>query len=138
MRSASTYSEAAAAEAFGALGPRPAGRPIDLPHLAEQALGDPSLEVEILIMFDEILTVNFARLETAGTLADLQTHLHTLRAASIGVGAWSLAEHVRVMQVELAAGGPVNPERVEDIRMAIEEVRAFIATRVPMDEVRTA
>jgi hypothetical protein len=109
---------------------RPATRPIDLMHLAKQALGDPGLEVEILRMFDETLSVHFAGLEQSTTVAALLGHLHIIKAASVGVGAWSLAEHAHVMETELNAGEPVNPERVDDIHIAVEELRVYIADRV--------
>jgi len=113
---------------------RPALRPIDMMHLAKQALGDPGLEIEILRMFDQRLAAAFSRLEASGTVAELLEHLATIRKACVGVGAWSLAEHAHVMETELRDGEPVNPERVDDIHMAVEEVRAFIAEQLQLDE----
>ena len=104
--------------------------PIDMVHLAKQALGDPGLEIEILRMFDEIVAVHFARLERCGVVTDVLHHLHTLRAASEGVGAWSLATLARTMEDEIKAGRPVNPERVDDIEIACAEVHGFIAAQV--------
>ena len=54
-------------------------------------------------------------------------NLHALKGASMGIGAFRLAELARVADDELRAGMAVNPERVEDIGVAVEEVRAFIA-----------
>jgi chemotaxis protein histidine kinase CheA len=65
---------------------------------------------------------------------DLLQHLHTLKAASTGVGAWSLAEHAHVMESELKAGEAVNSESIADIHMAVVEVRDFIAERIAYDE----
>lgn len=115
-------------------GTRPATRPIDMLHLARQSMGDPGLEVEILRMFDEIIAVHFAKLEQATSVPDLLHHLHTLKAASVGVGAWSLAQHAHIMESELKGGAPVNPERVDDIHIAVEEVRGYIAGRVALDD----
>jgi hypothetical protein len=113
-------------------------RPIDMYHLERQALGDPGLGLEILRMFDEIVTVHFARLGRATEKSDMLHHLHTLKAASAGVGAWTLAEHAHVIEREIAAGAPLDPERVADIEMAITEVHDFIAGRIVLDEERMA
>jgi chemotaxis protein histidine kinase CheA len=107
-------------------------------HLARQSMGDPGLELEILRMFDEIVAVHFARLEQATSVPDLLTHLHTIKAASAGVGAWSLAEHAHIMERELEAGEPVNPERVDDIHISLTEVRDFIAAQVALGEAEAA
>lgn len=115
---------------------RPA-RPIDMLHLERQSMGDPGLELEILRMFDEIIAVHFARLESATSVPDLLAHLHTIKAGAIGVGAWALAEHAHIMERELLADMPVNPERVDDIHMSIEEVRAFIAAKVAIEDATT-
>jgi chemotaxis protein histidine kinase CheA len=113
---------------------RPASRPIDLMHLAAQSLGDKSLELEILRMYDQIVAVHFERLMLTTAVPDVLVHLHTLKAASTGVGAWSLAEHAHVMETELRAGEGVNSERIADIHMAVVEVRDFIAERIALDE----
>lgn len=113
---------------------RLAKRPIDMLHLARQSLGDPGLEIEILRMFDQTVAVHFQRLEQATSVADLLANLHVLKAASVGVGAWSLAEHAHIMEAELKAGEPVNPERVDDIHISLTEVRDFVAAQVALDE----
>jgi chemotaxis protein histidine kinase CheA len=104
--------------------------PIDMLHLAKQALGDPGLELEVLRLFDEVVRVNVLRLEEATSVPDVQRHLHTIRGASVGVGAWGLAQHAHIMEVELRDGAEVNAEHIQDIRMSAEEVRAFIAERI--------
>jgi hypothetical protein len=120
------------AESTGKL--RPASRPIDMMHLAAQSLGDRGLELEILRMYDQIVAVHFERLMVATGTPDLLQHLHTLKAASTGVGAWSLAEHAHVMESELKAGEAINSESIADIHMAVVEVRDFIAERIAYDE----
>jgi hypothetical protein len=113
---------------------QPVKRPIDMLHLARQSLGDPGLEIEILRMFDEAIAVHFARLEQATSIPELLHELHILKAASVGVGAWSLAEHAHIMESELKAGEAVNPERVDDINMSLTEVRPFVAQQVALDD----
>lgn len=102
-------------------------RPIDMAHLAKQALGDWGIEVEVLRMFDEMVTMYFDRLESSQTVAELTMHLHTINGAAAGIGAWTLRDLAKTAEGELRAGKPVNPERIDDIGMAVEEVRTFIA-----------
>ena len=101
-------------------------RPLDMVHLAKQTLGDWGIEVEVLRMFDQMSKVYFGRLETSANLADLMLHLHSLKGASAGVGAWGIRDLAKLAEDELRAGLPVNPERIDDIGMAVEEVSAFI------------
>jgi len=105
-------------------------RPIDMEHLSRQTLGDPGLELEVLRLFDEMSRVYYARLEASTTVDDLLRNLHTLKGAAAGVGAFALAELARVAESELAEGVPVNPERIDDLNIAVEEVSAFIAARL--------
>ena len=104
--------------------------PIDLNHLSRQTLGDPGLELEVLRLFDEMSHVYYERLENSTTVDDLLRHLHTLKGAASGIGAFGLAELARVAETELREGAPVNPERIDDLDMAVQEVSAFIAARI--------
>ena len=104
--------------------------PIDLDFLARQTLGDEGLEEEVLRLFDEMSHAYFERLETSTSVSDLLRNLHTLRGAAAGVGAFALAELARVAETELREGGPVNPERIEDLDIAVQEVSAFISDRL--------
>lgn len=102
-------------------------RPIDMEHLSRQALGDDALALEILRLFADTLAAYHERLDAAVTRDDLLMQLHTIKGASMGVGAWALADLARLAESELRAGEPVNPERIDDIGMAVHEVTAFIA-----------
>jgi HPt (histidine-containing phosphotransfer) domain-containing protein len=106
------------------------GAPIDLEHLSRQTLGDEGLEQEVLRLFDEMSHTYYARLETSTTVAELLRNLHTLKGAAAGIGAFGLAELARVAEAELKQGSPVNPERIDDLNVAVEEVSAFIAQRL--------
>lgn len=105
-------------------------RPIDLDFLGRQTLGDPGLEQEVLRLFDEISHTYFERVETSTTVPDLVRNLHTLRGAAAGVGAFGLAELARVAETELREGVPVNPERIDDLNIAVQEVSEFIGRRL--------
>jgi HPt (histidine-containing phosphotransfer) domain-containing protein len=109
--------------------PRTRG-PIDLVHLRKQTLGDPGLELEVLRLFDQMSHVYYSRLETSTTVSDLLVNLHTLKGAASGIGAFGLAELARVAEGELRDGAAVNPERIEDLHAAVEELSSFISARL--------
>ncbi len=102
-------------------------RPVDMDHLTRQALGDRELGKEILILFDQTAQTYFSRIERSTSVPELLMHLHTLKGAASGVGAWGIADLARIAESELRSGQPVNPERIDDIDMAVQEVSAFIA-----------
>lgn len=113
------------------LAPMPAPaphQPIDMEHLGRQTMGDPGLEAEVLRLFDQMSQTYFERIEVSTTVPDLLVNLHTLRGAAAGVGAFGLSELARVTETELRNGAPVNPERIEDLHIAVQEVSAFITT----------
>jgi HPt (histidine-containing phosphotransfer) domain-containing protein len=101
-------------------------QPIDRLHLARQTLGDPGLELEVLRLFDTTIQAYFARLENSTTRDELLLHLHTIRGAAGGVGATDIALLARRVEADLRDGLPVDPERIEDLHMAIVECSAFI------------
>lgn len=103
-------------------------RPIDMTHLGRQALGDPGLESEILRLFDTMSRTYYERLESSTSVEQLLEHLHTLKGAAAGVGAWGIADLARATEEELRAGAPVNPERIDDLGMAVHECSAYIGT----------
>lgn len=109
-------------------------RPIDLEHLSRQTMGDPGLEQEVLRLFDQMSHTYYERLEVSTTVDELIRNLHTLKGAAAGVGAFGLAELARVAEAELRAGGPVNPERIDDLAVAVQEVSAFIGDRLDETE----
>jgi HPt (histidine-containing phosphotransfer) domain-containing protein len=94
-------------------------------HLSKQTLGDHGLECEVLRLFDQMARVYFGRLEASKTEADILRHLHTLKGAASGVGAWGIADLAKATEEEVR-GGLVNPERIDDLDMAVQEVSAFI------------
>lgn len=108
---------------------------IDLDHLARQAMGDPGLADEVLRLYAQMSAVYLERIEASTTVPVLLEHLHTLKCAASGIGAWGVRDLTRRAEDELRAGAPVNPERIADIAMAVEECGAFIAALVDSDTV---
>lgn len=105
---------------------RRAERPIDLVHLAKQCLGDEHLEYEVLRLYDTTIKTYRKRLEQAESFDDLLANVHSIKGASVGVGAFTLADLAKHAEDELRAGRPLNAEHIHDIAMAIEEVGVFI------------
>ena len=103
------------------------GRPIDLVHLAKQCLGDANLELEVLRLYDTTVKTYLGRLQLATTFDELVINLHSLKGASAGVGAFGIADLAKQAEEEIRAGRPVNPERIADIAIAVEEISVFIS-----------
>lgn len=108
-------------------------RPIDMVHLSRQTLGDPGLEAEVLRLFDQMARVYFGRLEASAGSDDQLRHLHTIKGAAVGVGAFGLAQLARTAEDEVRSGNGLTPERVADLGMAVHEVSGFIAEMLPAD-----
>jgi HPt (histidine-containing phosphotransfer) domain-containing protein len=109
-------------------------RPVDLVHLAKQCLGDEHLELEILRLFDTTLATYFGRLKLATSFDDLAINLHSIKGASAGVGAWGVSDLATALENDLKGGRPLTPERIDDLGMAVEEVRDFIARLLASEE----
>src|SRR6218665_2699430 len=108
--------------------------PIDMEHLGRQALGDPGLQDEVLRLYARMSQVYLGRIEDSTSVAMLLEHLHTLKSAAAGIGAWGVRDLARRAEDELRSGQPVNPERIEDIALAVAECVSFIDGMVLADE----
>jgi hypothetical protein len=118
---------------FIALGARPdapraeqAHGPIDMEHLGRQALGDPGLQDEVLRLYARMSQIYLGRIEDSTSVAMLLEHLHTLKSAAAGIGAWGIRDLAKHTEDELRAGSPVDPGRIEDIANAVHGCIAFI------------
>lgn len=105
-------------------------RPIDLDHLSRQALGDPGLTDEVLRLYQTMALVYLKRIEDSTSIEALVEHLHTLKSAASGIGAWGVRDLAKRAEDALRGGAPVNPEHIEDISIAVAECDAFIATLI--------
>ena len=108
----------------------PKHTPIDLEHLSRQALGDPGLTDEVLRLYATMVQVYLKRIEDSTTTSQLIEHLHTLKSAASGVGAWTVRDLAKRAEDALRAGAPVNPEHIEDIAIAVAECDEFISTLI--------
>lgn len=105
--------------------------PIDLQHVGRQALGDPGLAEEILLLYTQMSRLYLERIETSTSIAQLLPHLHTLKAAAAGIGAWGVRDLARSIEDSLLAGAPVNPESIADLAITVQECNEFIAAVQP-------
>ena len=95
-------------------------------HLGRQALGDPGLQDEVLRLYARMSQVYLGRIEDSTSRPTLIEHLHTLKSAAAGIGAWAVRDLARQAEDDLRAGRSVNPESIEDIAVAVAECLAFI------------
>lgn len=102
-------------------------RPIDLVHLAKQCLGDEGLELEILRLFDTTIATYYARLRAAATPEQIAMNLHAIKGAASGVGAWTIADMAVALEADIRGGQPMVAECVDDLGLAVEDVRGYIA-----------
>lgn len=100
--------------------------PIDMHHLGRQTLGDAGLQDEVLRLYGRMSQVYLGRIEDSTSLPNLVEHLHTLKSAAAGIGAWGVRDLAKRAEDDLRAGQPVNPERIEDLAVAVAECLAFI------------
>ncbi len=108
--------------------------PIDMEHLGRQAMGDPGLQDEVLRLYARMSQVYLGRLEDSTSVTMLLEHLHTLKSAAAGIGAWAVRDLAKHAEDELRSGQLPNPERVEDIAMAVTECVSFIDAYVMASE----
>lgn len=106
--------------------------PVDLEHVSRQALGDKGLADEILLLYTQLSGLYLERIETSTSVAELLPHLHTLKAAAAGIGAWGVRDLARSIADGLLSGSPVNPESIADLAITVQECNAFIATLRPV------
>jgi HPt (histidine-containing phosphotransfer) domain-containing protein len=109
----------------GATQPAVGHEPIDMDHLQRQSLGDSGLQEEILRLYRDMAAIYFSRIEQSANATELAEHLHTLKSAAAGIGAWTVRDLTRAAEDDLR-GGKVDPERIDDIEMAVNECAAFI------------
>lgn len=112
----------------------PSHGPIDMDHLDQQSLGDSGLREEVLRLYAEMSSVYLGRIEDSTSIPLLLEHLHTLKSAAAGIGAWGVRDLTKRAEDDLRAGNPVNPEHIQDIATAVAECQDFIAELVSAEE----
>ncbi len=101
---------------------------IDREHLARMTFGEPSLERELLVLFDRQCVLLLGRMR-AGEATVLAALAHTLKGSASGVGAWGVARAAAACEEAAGHGGsPVERGLALDALGAeIAQARAEIA-----------
>ena len=123
-RSAIRTSDPAAAHEFGDA--REQSAAIDRGHLARMTFGDPTLERELLELFDRQAAMLMVRMRAGGEDA-VAPLAHTLKGSAAGVGAVRVARAADA--AEHSAGRPADESSlaVDRLAKAVDEARARIA-----------
>ncbi len=103
----------------------PIDRPIDLEHLTRMTLGEPSLEREVLQLFDRQATMLMERMQQP-CAANAAAAAHTLMGSARGIGAWSVAGAAEKVEAAALSGKPFG-EAVATLAVSIGEARMVIA-----------
>src|SRR6185503_20072171 len=82
----------------------PVDQPIDVSHLARMTLGDPSLQREVLQLYDRQAEMLLARMQQAAPAA-AAAHAHTLKGSSSGIGAWKVARAAQAVEFVATSKG---------------------------------
>ena len=104
----------------------PDDRPVDLVHLSRTTMGDPSLEREVLRLFDRQSTLLIARMRSAAP-AGMATLAHTLKGSARGIGAWRVARAAEALELASSAGPDAVADALDQLAAACDEARAVIA-----------
>jgi len=99
--------------------------PVDRAHLYRMTLGDPTLEDEVLRLFERQAVMLIGRM--AGAPADCVAALaHTLDGSARGIGAWRVAQAAQALERVAQAGGDTGAA-IGTLRLAIDEALVAIA-----------
>lgn len=107
-------------------------RPLDLVHLAHQTLGDRSLEIELLNLFDRQAEQLLRQLEAGAGSADRRLRrdlAHTMKGSARAVGALRVASRAQDYEelVFSSATESAIADACSSLALAVAEVRAEIA-----------
>lgn len=110
---------------------RPAVEPaIDTAHLKRMTLGERSLEVEVLQLFDRQAGILLARMNDAPPEAIL-VFAHTLKGSARGIGAWEVAAAAEAVEGATDGAGPESlADALSRLAGSIGEARAAIASHL--------
>lgn len=95
-------------------------RPIDLVHLANQTMGDKTLELEVLQMFARQARTCLQEL-SAGTPDAARLTAHKLKGAASAVGAFQVSAAAEKLE-----NGPVDAGLIASVGAAVIEAENFI------------
>jgi HPt (histidine-containing phosphotransfer) domain-containing protein len=105
----------------------PMEQPIDVAHLARMTLGEPSLEREVLQLFDRQAAMLLTRMRQA-TPAVVAACAHTLKGSSRGIGAWRVGRAAEAVELAAAAANATEvTSAINQLSASVDEARLVIA-----------
>jgi HPt (histidine-containing phosphotransfer) domain-containing protein len=110
--------------------------PIDVRHLTRMSLGERSLELQVLELFDhqaELLLERMRELAPAG-VASLA---HTLTGSARGIGAWRVAAAAEALERAVAETSELAPA-LETLDTAVIEARLAICAMLRISALASA
>ena len=107
-----------------------AGAAIDRDHLKQMTLGDRSLELEVLKLFDRQAELLTDRMRQAEPTA-LSALAHALKGSARGIGAWGVAGAAEALERTAAAPGDERDAALNGLTAAVAAARANIAELLP-------
>jgi len=99
---------------------------LDLDHVLRQSLGDSGLADEILRLYADMSRSWLDKIEASTSVTQLMDSLQVLTTAAAGIGAVRVKAIAGETLRDLKTGHPVDPERISDVAMAVEETNAYI------------
>jgi HPt (histidine-containing phosphotransfer) domain-containing protein len=103
-----------------------AARPaIDMEHLSHMTLGERSLEIEVLRLFERQAELLLARMREVGP-EGVATLAHTLSGSAKGVGAWRVAAAAEAAESAVKQREPLDPA-MAGLAASVDEARRTIA-----------
>jgi HPt (histidine-containing phosphotransfer) domain-containing protein len=99
--------------------------PIDMEHLAHMTLGERSLEIEVLRLFDLQAELLLARMREVGP-EGIATLAHTLSGSAKSIGAWRVATAAEAAESAAKESAPLDPA-IAGLAACVDEARRAIA-----------
>lgn len=97
-------------------------RPIDMPHLSRQTMGDRDLEREVLGLFLEQMQAVRRQIDNANPKERISL-AHALKGSARGVGAFAIADCAAILEAE-----PTDRPAKRRLARLIDEASDFIAS----------
>ncbi len=97
---------------------------IDVAHLSRMTLGERSLEIQVLELFDRQAELLLARMIEVAP-AGVATLAHTMSGSARGIGAWRVAAAAEAVERSVHDGVPTGPA-IDALATAVEEARLAI------------
>ena len=93
----------------------------DVAFLDRQTMGNAKLKIEILQLFATQLKIHTQALRSDEAFSELRVRVHTLKGASLGVGAEKLARIAKSLEAPMIDGKAPDPDDFENLRMCVTD-----------------